>query len=172
MSYPHLIGLCGKARSGKSTVARHLCERYGYSEFKFAGLLKEYAQKYFGLTPDECEHKTPESRRILQGIGEMIRCEIDKNYWIDKLAGQVRFGLNVISDVRYLNELEWIHQVGGVLWRLYRLGENGHTIEYGADHASETEMDQWCAWNSIIRPARIGVAHLLVEIDWLMEQHQ
>ena len=47
MSYPPLIGLTGPARSGKNTVADHLCARYGYTRMAFSDALYEEVSDAF-----------------------------------------------------------------------------------------------------------------------------
>lgn len=47
MSYPLLIGLTGPARSGKNTVADHLCARYGYTRMAFSDALYEEVSDAF-----------------------------------------------------------------------------------------------------------------------------
>ncbi len=69
-----IIGIHGKARSGKDELSRILCSTYGFTKVSFADKVKEFGMDYFGLTYDECfKTKTKESRAILQGIGTSIR---------------------------------------------------------------------------------------------------
>ena len=48
-----LIAVSGKAGAGKSTVAKHLTERYGYIEYEMATPLKRMLQAYFGFTDEQ-----------------------------------------------------------------------------------------------------------------------
>src|ERR1035437_2972390 len=44
-----LLGLSGKARSGKDSVADHLVERYGFTKFAFSSALYDEVQEAYGL---------------------------------------------------------------------------------------------------------------------------
>ncbi len=69
-----VIGLHGKARSGKDEVADILHKAFGFTKCSFAKRVKELGIRYFQLTEDECfGSKTKESRMILQGIGNSVR---------------------------------------------------------------------------------------------------
>ena len=48
-----LIGLTGKARSGKDTVANYLFNQHGYTRIAFADPVKLAAQQVFGLTHEQ-----------------------------------------------------------------------------------------------------------------------
>lgn len=52
MSYPPLIGLTGPARSGKNTVADHLCAHYGYHRMAFSDALYEEVAKAYNVCED------------------------------------------------------------------------------------------------------------------------
>lgn len=83
-----ILGLSGKARSGKDEVSKVLQETYGFKIYKFAGKVKQFAVDYFGVEPEETENKTKKSRAILQGIGSCVRnCYID----FDKTEGESGF---------------------------------------------------------------------------------
>lgn len=74
-----LIGLHGKALSGKNEFFDVLKQTYGFKHMSFASKVKEFGITYFGLTHEECyETKTQNSRRILQGIGSCVRQNITK----------------------------------------------------------------------------------------------
>lgn len=137
----NLIGLVGKARSGKDTVADYLVKEFNFEKRSFARTLKEMGKKYFDLSDDEIgDHKTEFSRRLLQGLGVLFREEIDKNYWVNRaLDGLPSPGNFVVSDTRFLNESDIIKKMGGHIIRVTR--DAKPSIEYGANHASETEQD-------------------------------
>ena len=58
-----------------------------------------------------------------------------------KLEGLERV---VIDDVRFLNEVEMIHRLGGRVIRIDRPGPAEST------HASETELDSFDGWDGVI----------------------
>ncbi len=136
-----LIGICGKARHGKDTIADHLVRSHNFYKGSFAIPVKEFAVRHFNLEPEEVYgEKTEKSRWILQAIGNGCREEFGKNVWIDKLFNTIA-GVEavVISDVRYVNEAEAIKARGGYIIKVER--PDAPKIEHGADHPSEMEME-------------------------------
>lgn len=131
--YP-VIGLTGRARSGKDTVAAILIDtglaryQYGLADpiraMLKAGLRidmdaadwqqrKEEALAHLGVTP----------RRLMQTLGtEWGRNLVHENVWIGE-AQQTLAALGqgmVISDVRFPNEAEWIRKIGGRIIHVHR----------------------------------------------------
>lgn len=137
-----LIGISGKARAGKDTVADCLIGNYNFYKGSFAIPVKQFAIRHFDLTPEECYgDKTEKSRWVLQAIGNGCREEFGKNIWIDKLFEKVgAVEKVVISDVRYENEAEAIKARGGYIIKVER--PDAPEIEHGADHPSEMEMER------------------------------
>jgi len=145
-----IIGLSGKARTGKSTVSKYLQDKFNFTEYAFADELKFYAEKYGNFTKEELYgNKTPECRRMLQAIGSVLREEVDKDYWVNKLRPTLLYATSniVISDVRMLNEADLIKEFDGYLIRIERENAN---IEYGKTHISETHLDNYNEWDFII----------------------
>ena len=54
---PMLIGISGKAGSGKDTLGQFLCEEYRCLHYYFAKPLKEGARVMFNLTEEQIENK-------------------------------------------------------------------------------------------------------------------
>jgi hypothetical protein len=162
VQYP-LIGLVGKARSGKDTFARGLVER-GYTRVAFADPLREVLE---GTDPllhagpwrparlsvalerqgsfEEAKSSSygPDIRRLLQNLGQAVR-RLDEDFWLRagmESAHKAIYhgsGAAVITDVRYTNEADAIQKAGGVLVRIVRPG-----LESTDTHASETELDRY-----------------------------
>lgn len=142
-----LIGLVGKARVGKDTVAGHILDNYGLMQYAFADPLKDMLEAVFGdkFRGGDREQvidwlgKSP--RQLMQTLGtEWGRDCVHPDLWVlfaeqEWLKAQARKapGL-VISDVRFKNEAEWIHQAGGLLIEITRpeAGEvSAHRSEAG-----------------------------------------
>lgn len=137
-----LIGITGRARHGKDTVADHLVTSHNFYKGSFAIPVKQFAVRHFGLEPEEVYvDKTEKSRWVLQSIGNGCREEFGKNIWVDKLFNTIA-GVEavVISDVRYVNEAEAIKARGGYIIKVER--PDAPKIECGADHPSEMEMEK------------------------------
>ena len=48
-----LLGICGKAGSGKDTAAAYLIEKHGFVKLAFADPLKRFAKGVFGFTSEQ-----------------------------------------------------------------------------------------------------------------------
>ena len=166
-----IIGISGKAGSGKDTAAKMLEVLYAnpdisYEDFTnkryknfadilivhFADALKETAQVLFRL--GEWETNTQEGkkttinwigktvRELLQGIGQGLRDAIDPNLWVKILFANTEDWSNyIIADVRYPNEVNAIKERNGILIRIDRKGAGA------GNHSSETALDNYKEWD-------------------------
>lgn len=166
-----IIGISGKAGSGKDTAAKMLEVLYAnpdisYEDFAnkryknfadiqivhFADSLKETAQVLFRI--GEWETNTQEGkkttinwigktvRELLQGIGQGLRDAIDPNLWVKILFANTEDWSNyIIADVRYPNEVYAIKERNGVLIRIDRKGAGA------GNHSSETALDNYKEWD-------------------------
>ena len=74
-----LIGLCGRANSGKDEIANILAHTYNFKKISFAKPIKELVMKYFGYSEQDVFVKKPKQVRfILQVLGSCIRQNITK----------------------------------------------------------------------------------------------
>ena len=166
-----IIGISGKAGSGKDTAAKMLEVLYAnpnisYEDFAnrkyknfadiqimhFADILKETVQALFGI--GEWETGTQEGKKVtiswidktvrelLQEVGQGLRDAVDPNLWIKALFANTEDWSNyIIADVRYPNELEAIKERDGVLIRIDRKGAGA------GNHSSETALDNYKEWD-------------------------
>jgi len=143
----NIIGLVGFKQVGKSTAAKYLEDKYGFTRhnFKdamvqeikdnFPDLLKEL-EYYYNLTIDELFiQKPPLMRALMQNYGTDVRRKDNRNYWTQQWFENLAIGKTVADDVRFLNESEAVKLGGGIIIRLTR-----SDIETGGTHASETEQ--------------------------------
>lgn len=148
-----IIGISGKAHSGKSTVVDMLIRKYGFEHYAFGDQLKWLVNRYFGIPTHELwvDKKKPEVRKLLQSVGDLMRGEVDERYFVRVIEMTVKDneGIVAISDVRYRNEAEMIQDNGGILIKIER--EDGPMVEHGADHSSETELDNYTEWDYTIK---------------------
>lgn len=166
-----IIGISGKAGSGKDTAAKMLEVLYAnpnisYEDFAnkryknfadiqivhFADTLKETAQVLFRI--GEWETNTQEGkkttinwigktvRELLQGIGQGLRDAIDPNLWVKILFANTESWTNyIIADVRYPNEIKAIKERNGILLRIDRKGAGA------GNHSSEIALDDYKEWD-------------------------
>ena len=136
-----IIMLSGYLKSGKDTVGKFLCEKYGFERLAFADILKdevaglhnlprplldsqEYKESTCNFTSDA--HKT--IRQILIDHGQQKRSE-NLHYWIDKLIRHIKIKMSqtfVITDWRFPNEYDVVKEqltplgYGVYRWRIQR----------------------------------------------------
>lgn len=156
MTLPN-IGLIGRMRSGKDTVASYLADEdgYGYLQYAFGDGIREVCRR---LYPDQFEDGV-KPRALLQGFGEGAR-QFDRDVWVNDMFRRInrneytRYRPVVVSDVRQFHEIEALKSRGYVLIRVTcpdairidRAIKSGDRFEY-ADlmHGTETELDDWPA---------------------------
>lgn len=145
MSAKRIVGLAGHIGSGKGEIAQIL-ERLGYVRLKFAqplrdmlhaiGLTKQHTDGALKEVPcDLLAGRTP--RWAMQSLGtewgrELIHPDIWILLWKARAAEYDRI---VVDDVRFPNEAAAIHELGGVVWLVFRSGL------LMADHESEYHID-------------------------------
>lgn len=136
-----IIGIVGFIGSGKGTAGDHLVRQHNFHKVSFAASLKDAVAVIFHWPRDLLEGDTVESRNwreqpdkfwsskfgfvitprwVLQKIGtDVMRDHLHQNIWIWSLEKQLleMSGSIVITDVRFVNEIQVIHNLGGqTLW--------------------------------------------------------
>lgn len=149
-----LIGLAGKARSGKDTAAARLVYSHRFTQTAFAdpirravaamldmshGQLFTDQNKDKPISPEWPQHITP--RFLMQTLGtEWGRNIVTSDLWLRVVQRywETSYAQNiVVSDVRFDNEAQWIRSVpGGVVWHIWRhvpdtVHNSGHQSEAG-----------------------------------------
>lgn len=147
-----LIGLIGRARSGKDTVAGYLCRRHMFTQVAFADPVKEMLEVAFGnVNFREGDREAPlpwlgkSPRQLMQTLGtgwgrDMIHQDLWTLITEQKVLQAIEHTHNlVVSDVRYYNEADMVLKHGGELWFVSR-----NTSEQVNPHSSETA--DWSRW--------------------------
>ena len=132
-----LIGISGLARSGKDSIylkCKPVLRSMGYSvkRVAFADCLKsecdELLSKYTGISAFTEDTKEKEIiRPLLVTYGTHIRRKLNKNCWIDKIDEMVKSFIKdnivtFVTDVRFENEINWVHDLGGLSVHISREG--------------------------------------------------
>lgn len=142
-----LIGITGKARSGKDTLANILVNSYGYKRYAFADPLKKVGEILFGWNEEHSDGQLKENidpvfgispRQFYQTFGtDFARQTISDDIWIKILKKSLIKNKNVvISDVRFDNEAEFVLSNGGIILHIER--EDRTKLEaVQANHLSE-----------------------------------
>ncbi len=161
-AFPKIIGLAGVMGSGKDTAAAYLVDIYKYTRVAFADGVREEA--LWAITAGSLPRSSPDDiflalrnssaeevyakpttarmRSILQWWGTEYRRAQDPWYWLKYAERQMKeiqardmTAAFAFSDVRFANEAEMIHRLGGVVWQLVGRGGGAQGI---ASHSSET----------------------------------
>jgi dephospho-CoA kinase len=149
-----LIGLTGYAGTGKDTV-REVLESHGFTGLAFADPIRQMIRELLasnGISTSYMDDRAlkeaiiPELgvsyRQMAQTLGTEWGRNLQPDFWL-RLAssfiaqciadGDTHY---VISDVRFLNEAEWVRERGGVIWRVHRAAATPVR-----PHQSEAEID-------------------------------
>ena len=174
-----LIGFGHRARQGKNTAADAILDvcpletdvhQYAFADAlrsevrtacaKFGtqyDLIKEWQLN--GIMPDWVHFEEPKPRSLLQWWGTDYRRTQDPLYWVKKLRAtlsQHNVDVALITDVRFPNEGDFIHELGGHVVKCTRIGATDVDVH---EHASESEMDGYTGWDFFIEAATVAENH-------------
>lgn len=178
-----LIGLAGKAGTGKDAAGAYLQTRYGIERYAFASPLKFGLQVMLGLDGRHTDGALKEigmtefggmsPRQLMQSLGtEWGRSMVADTVWVDRgLAFWDRMSSEgksvVITDVRFQNEAEMIRSAGGVIVRIVRDSAKGV-----AEHSSERGVPRSLVDASIQNNGSIKALHQqlddMMNAAWLL----
>lgn len=139
----NIVGIVGFIGSGKGAAGDILVEN-GFVKESFAKGVKDTASVMFGWKRHLLEGDTEESRtfreepdlfwsqrfgrdftprEVLQKLGtEVGRDVFHEDFWVLQLEHRVKNYTKpvVITDVRFPNEIDWIHKMGGKVYEIQR----------------------------------------------------
>lgn len=154
---PKLIGLVGKAGSGKSTVAEFLEEEYRFEGFSFSTPIKDMldalgvpARNLFtseGKAEPLSILSGRTARHAMQTLGtEWGRDQMHKDFWTNIMKIKVDYAfLNgfdvVIDDVRFQNEVEFVNSyASSELWLIDRQTPDSPSSAHVSERIDELRM--------------------------------
>ncbi len=155
-----IIGISGKARSGKDTAAGYLAATFGMDVVRFAAALKAGARAMFDLTHEQIEGDQKDEpidwlgitpRRIMQTLGTEWAQSLRRDIWVRTTARRIDTlrlrGIEesghwpgvALPDCRFDHEADWVRSQGGVIYHIHRdvdaveshISEAGVQIEPG-----------------------------------------
>ena len=139
-----ILGVTGQIGSGKDTIADYLCTFHGFQRLSFAASLKDAVASVFGWDREMLEGTTNSSREwreqrdewwsnrlgmhitprwVLQYWGtDVCRNGFHQDIWVASVENKLRNAKDniVITDCRFINEVEAIKNAGGITCRVER----------------------------------------------------
>lgn len=149
-----LIGLSGKAGTGKNYLARHLLAPHGFREAALADEIKIRGVALGVGTYEELFHAKPaHTRDWLQQEGtERGREQYGVDVWINAMMARLTrveetwgIGTFVVTDVRFPNEVEVLQAHGGRVFRIEAPERAAASLlsDAARAHPSETALDDY-----------------------------
>jgi len=154
--FPPIIGLLGRSRSGKDTVAGIIKELSnpiagsdnGYITVRLSSPIKAAARSLFHFKDDQIEGNSKDiedpywkvtPRTVFQALTEDTMRYMGKDFFtrrLYKLYEEGSFGTHIIiPDIRYVHDIEEIRQRGGIVLKIER-ARSSH-----CQHACEDHID-------------------------------
>lgn len=175
------IGISGPEGSGKDVVCKYIQRKLNehWSIIKFADGVKKYLNDTY---PDEWNTKLWESndrtyrddimksfnisrREVIRFVAEDMKKD-NKDYWVSDLFEHKNPNLSgnyLISDVRFINEIDAIRNHGGIVIRINIPTQNN------TEHISERELDNYNNYDAVILNDKT-LKDLFDKIDIVLEE--
>lgn len=149
-----IIGITGRARSGKDTAAGIIARLCGITDLAFADPLKEAVICMFGITRDMAHGINYDREQIVEPWGisvremqqklgtECARKVFREDFWmvradLELARNEMYAGGFIMTDIRYDNEAQWVLDKGGRIIKMHRtvgsISEE-HSSEHGVSH--------------------------------------
>lgn len=152
------------ARTGKDTAAMYLHKEHGFNKLAFADPLKKAVSIIYRLNHEQLHGELKDKidpfwnespRQILQKVGtDGLRNGHRQDVWTKAAERTIMNRPHenwVISDVRFPDEAEMVHRLGGKVIMLTGSFNSRKTIESAsAAHESENIMSSYNGWDAII----------------------
>lgn len=177
-----LIGLTGRAGSGKDTVADYLVQRHGFTKLSFAAPLKAGLNAMFGFTPEQWndrewkERVIPElgvsPRYLAQTLGtEWGRELVKQDLWPSlTMAIAKQYEKVVIADVRFENEAAAVSKNGGYVLSILRPDARSVNPHQSELPLNDSSVDAYVAnvdsFRRLFEAVTANLNHLMGGTSW------
>ena len=167
MSNKIIIGIAGKMGSGKDFITTNVIlpvlekRRQKYLQLNFADQIKINVMTKSGIEyNDVYVCKTESSRQLLQTEGTEVGRAYDKDIWVNYLNNWIKVHYNrnintfIVSDVRFINEFDYIKNSGGIMIKIVAPKRNNLRLQQESNgslsletynkistHRSECDLD-------------------------------
>jgi hypothetical protein len=140
-----LIGLVGRARVGKDTVASFFSDEY--KPVKLARPVKDACKALYDWTEDHVETDIKEvddprwgvsPRLAMIHLTQSIRTFMSADFFTQRFFRSWDGSPVIITDVRFPQDVNEIHSRGGITIKITRDSVHKHDIEFGIDSLSTT----------------------------------
>lgn len=153
-----IIGITGKAGSGKDTLSDYLVNQ-GFIKLSFGSAVKDIVSIVTGWSRDFVEGTNEERhlretlkhpdynktcRELMQFIGtDLFRKQLSDNIWVNIIKNKIESDkINnkfVITDVRFDNEAQMIKSIGGYIIQINR--QNIHKLNHISENGITCDVD-------------------------------
>jgi hypothetical protein len=136
-----IIGLVGRSRVGKDTVAEMLSQQ-GYQVKRLAAPVKEACKCIYGWDDNMVESELKESRDVkwdvtprmaMVHMTQSVRQFMGSDFFTRRFFDSWNGNPTVIPDVRYEHDVNEIHRRGGLTIKITRNDAPQHDFEVGVD---------------------------------------
>ena len=150
-----VIMICGKARSGKDTLADFIINRLENQKpckVQIGQYIKYYAMKYFGW--DGKEETKPRDLLIYLGT-DIIRNKIDPNFHINRLVQDLEvlsyfYDTFIVSDVRFPVEIEKVKEKYDEVITIKISRDSEELNQSQKSNITETALDNYTDYDYVI----------------------
>lgn len=164
-----ILGLSGKRGVGKTALALHLVDKFGFVRVSFAEDIRRICRMLFP-TLTEADFSDPKKkekphepydwtpRDLMLHVGEFMRFH-DKDYWLKIGLAKCKDPkkVYVFDDLRFINEADALRKVDGKIIRVNRF-ESQNPYGKNLDIESETQLDSYSfdlviesCWNTSLK---------------------
>ena len=148
--------ISGRSQAGKDTTADYIKDYYKdlkTIKLQFSSYIKMYAKEISNW--DQKENDKP--RELLQDLGEQIRMNVDKFFFINRIVEDIKvyqdyFDIVTICDARLPDELDTIKNEFNNVYKIHiiRPNHNPYNTLKEQNHPTEHALDNYQDYDYII----------------------